>query len=109
MNRSIPATIDDVDGCHSLILLEIREPAANSLLLVAGESSLSKHNEETPPVPGAQRVAHGSGGDREGLARHCYLHRIDAGHFRVKAGRRDATSDREYDYSGRPVKSRYDS
>ena len=59
MKRTGPASIEDIESCRSLFLLDLRESENNSLLLVVGESSLAPPEvDDPPPVPGARRVAH---------------------------------------------------
>lgn len=53
------SSIQEVESCHSLFLLDLREPSDNNLVIVVGESSSRPPNDdEVPPAPGAQRTAH---------------------------------------------------
>lgn len=44
-----PASYEDIDSCHSLLMLEMTEPYDNSLRIIVGETSLGEpHNLSVP-------------------------------------------------------------
>lgn len=57
--RLEPSSVQEIESCHSLFLLDLREPRNNSLVILVGESSLHPpSDDEALPVPGAQRIVH---------------------------------------------------
>jgi hypothetical protein len=55
--ESRSASYEDIDSCHSLLLLEMTEPYDNSLRIVVGETSLG--DSQNLSVPGADFVFEG--------------------------------------------------
>jgi hypothetical protein len=55
--ESRPASYEDIDSCHSLLMLEMTEPYDNSLRIIVGETSLGELHDLS--VPGADFVFEG--------------------------------------------------
>lgn len=47
--ESRPASYEDIDSCHSLLLLEMTEPYDNSLRIIVGETSLGERQDLSAP------------------------------------------------------------
>jgi hypothetical protein len=64
--ESRPASYEDIDSCHSLLLLGMTEPYDNSLRIIVGETSLGELQDLSVPgtdfvFEGVQPIAHREG------------------------------------------------